>query len=105
MLKGIEQTALSTIEQINKINHLLSETQKLVQEKLQRIYSKDLIEQLYIHPSCKIEFLVENMRLNRKTAGNYLKSLENLGVLVAESKGKKVIYVNIKLYDLLKRGS
>lgn len=105
MLKGIEQTALSTIEQINKINHLFSETQKLVQEKLQRIYSKDLIEQLYIHPYCKIEFLVENMRLNRKTAGNYLKSLENLGVLVAESKGKKVIYVNIKLYDLLKRGS
>ena len=40
-----------------------------------------------------------------KTAGNYLKSLEDLGILVAESKGKEVIYVNIKLYDLLKRGS
>jgi Fic family protein len=34
MLKGIEQTAQSTIEQINKINLLFNETQKLVQEKL-----------------------------------------------------------------------
>lgn len=42
---------------------------------------------------------------NRKTAGNYLKSLEDLGVLIAESKGKEVIYVNTKLYQLLKKGS
>lgn len=104
MLKGIEQTALSTIEQINKINHLFSETQKLIQEKLPRIYSKDLIEQLFIHPYSKIEFLVENLNLNRKTAGNYLKSLEDLGVLASENKGKEVIYINLKLYELLKKG-
>lgn len=105
MLKGIEQTALSTIEQINKINHLFSETQKLVQEKLPRIYSKDLIEQLFIHPYCKIEFLVENLNLNRKTAGNYLKNLEEIDVLKSENKGKEVIYVNTKLYKMLKKGS
>ena len=104
MLKGIEQTALSTIEQINKINHLFSETQKLVQEKLPRIYSKDLIEQLFIHPYCKIEFLVNNLSLNRKTSGNYLKSLEDLGILVSENKGKEVIYINLMLYKLLKKG-
>lgn len=103
ILKGIEQTAKNTIEQINKINLLFSETQKLVQDKLPRIYSKDLIEQLYIHPYSKIEFLVENLKLNRKTAGNYLKNLEELGVLEAESKGKEVIYVNIRLYELLKK--
>lgn len=103
ILKGIEQTAKSTIEQINKINLLFNETQKLVQDKLPRIYSKDLIEQLYIHPYSKIEFLVENLKLNRKTAGSYLKNLEELGVLEAESKGKEVIYVNTKLYELLKK--
>ncbi|WP_369413970.1 hypothetical protein [Belliella alkalica] len=90
---------------MNKINLLFIETQKLVQEKLPRIYSKDLIEQLLIHPYCKIEFLVENLKMNRKTAGSYLKSLEELEVLTAEIKGKEVIYMNIKLYKLLKRGS
>jgi Fic family protein len=105
MLKGIEQTAQSTIEQIKKINLLFNETQSLVQDKLPRIYSKDLIEQLFIHPYCKIEFLVENLKLNRKTAGSYLKNLEDLEILAAETKGKEVIYVNTKLYKLLKRGS
>lgn len=105
ILKGIEQTAQSTIEQINKINLLFNETQKLVQEKLPKIYSKDLIEQLFIHPYCKIEFLVGNLKLNRKTAGGYLKNLEDLEILAAEIKGKEVIYVNTKLYKLLERGS
>ncbi len=104
MLKGIEQTALSTIVQINKINHLFSETQKLVQEKLPRIYSKDLIEQLYIHPYSKIEFLVNNLGIERKAASRYLSSLEELGVLKSQQKGKEVIYINTKLYNLLKKG-
>jgi Fic family protein len=105
MLKGIEETAQSTIEQINNIHLLFVETQKLVHEKLPRIYSKDLIEQLFIHPYCKIEFLVENLKLNRKTAGSYLKSIEDLGILSVEIKGKEVIYVNTKLYKLLKKGT
>lgn len=105
MLKGIEQTALSTIEQINKINQLFSEIQKTVQKKLPRIYSKDLVEQLFIHPYCKIEFLVNNLGIERKTAGSYLKSLEEIGVLKAESKGKEVIYINGRLYELLKKGT
>ncbi len=104
MLKGIEQTALSTIKQINKINHLFSETQKLVQEKLPRIYSKDLIEQLYIHPYSKIEFLVNNLGIERKAASRYLSSLEELEVLKSQQKGKEVIYINTKLYNLLKNG-
>ncbi|WP_144606453.1 Fic family protein [Algoriphagus algorifonticola] len=104
MLKGIEQTAQSTIEQINKIKHLFSETQKLVQDKLPRIYSKDLIEQLYIHPYCKIEFLVNNLGIERKAASRYLSSLEELGVLKSQQKGKEVIYINTKLYNLLKKG-
>ena len=104
ILKGIEQTALSTIEQINKINHLFSETQKLVQEKLPRIYSKDLIEQLYIHPYCKIEFLVNNLGIERKAASRYLNGLEEIGILKSQQKGKEVIYINTKLYNLLKKG-
>lgn len=104
MLKGIEQTALDTILQISKINSLFNKTQKLAQEKLPRIYSKDLIEQLFIHPYCKIEFLVDNLKLNRKTAGAYLKNLEEIGILTSETKGKELIYINTSLYTFLKKG-
>lgn len=104
MLKGIEQTAQRTIEQINKINLLFNETQKLVQEKLPRIYSKDLIEQLFIHPYSKIEFLVNNLGIERKAASRYLNGLEEIGILKSQQKGKEVIYINTKLYNLLKKG-
>jgi Fic family protein len=103
MLKAIEQTAQSTITQINKINLLFNETQKMVQEKLPRIYSKDLIEQLYIHPYCKIEFLVNNLGIERKAASRYLNGLEAIGILKSQQKGKEVIYINTKLYNLLKK--
>lgn len=105
MLKGIEKTAIETIKQINRINDLFIETQNLVQEKFPRIYSKDLIEQLFIHPYCKIEFLVTTMKLNRKTASSYLKDLESLGILKAEINGKETIYLHIPLYNLLKTGA
>lgn len=104
ILKGVEQTALVTISQVDRINRLFNQTQKLVQENLPKIYSKDLIEQLFIHPYCKIEFLVTNMNLNRKTAASYLKNFEELGILTSENKGKEIIYINTKLYELLKKG-
>jgi Fic family protein len=104
ILKGVEETAIETIKQINKINTAFNETQKLVQKKLPKIYSKDLIEQLFIHPYCKIEFLVTNMKIERKAASRYLITLEEIGILVSEQKGKEVIYINSKLYNLLKKG-
>jgi predicted transcriptional regulator len=42
--------------------------------------------------------------LERKAASRYLSSLEELGVLKSQQKGKEVIYINTKLYNLLKRG-
>lgn len=104
MLKAIEQTSLETINQINQINALFVQTQKQVQEHLPRIYSKDLIEVLFINPYCKIDFLVERMNLNRKTASTYLKNLEDFHIVRAEERGKELIYVNVRLYDFFKKG-
>jgi len=75
----------------------------LVQDKLPKIYSKDLIEQLFIHPYCKIEFLVINLKIERKAASRYLVNLEEIGILKSEQKGKEKIYINSKLYNLLKK--
>lgn len=104
ILKGIEVTANQTIIQINKINKLFEKTQRSVQDKLPRIYSKDLIEQLFVHPYCKNEFLVVNLKIERKAASRYLNSLVEIGVLKAHQNGKETIYINGKLYDLLKKG-
>lgn len=103
ILRGVEETAVKTIEQINQINDTFGETQKLVQEKLPKIYSKDLIEQLFIHPYCKIEFLVANLKIERKGASRYLTNLEEIGILESHKKGKETIYIHSKLYSLLQK--
>ncbi len=103
ILKGIESTANQTIDQINKINALFEKTQKAVQKKLPRIYSKDLIEQLFVHPYCKNEFLVKHLRIERKTAARYLSSLVEVGILKDQQNGKEIIFINNQLYDLLKK--
>lgn len=103
ILVAIEQTSKQTIEQIRQINELFEQTQKIVKEKAARIYSKDLIEQLFVHPYCRIEFLVQNLDLNRKTASNYLKALEEINILKAVEKGRETIYVNSALYDLFRK--
>lgn len=104
ILKGVEETANETIKQINKINTIFGEAQRTVRKKLPKIYSKDLIEQLFIHPYCKIDFLVVNLKIERKAASRYLANLEEIGLLKSQHKGKETIYINVKLYNLLKKG-
>ncbi|MEI6766047.1 MAG: Fic family protein [Bacteroidota bacterium] len=104
MLKAVEATSRETIEQINQIQALFLKTQHQIQKKFPKMYSKDLVEQLFIQPYCKIEFLVNNMKMNRKTASHYLKSLEKEGILESEERGKETIYIYKKFYDLLKKG-
>jgi len=57
MLLAIEDTALKAILQIQKINKLFEEVREKVRVELPKIYSKDLIEQLFVHPYTKIEYI------------------------------------------------
>lgn len=103
ILKGIEQTSRDTIKQIEQINKLFAATVEKVKKEAPKVYSKDLIEALFVHPYTKIEFLVSDLELERRTASKYLKELEKIGVLKNEVKWKETIYINIKLYELLKK--
>ena len=102
MLDGVEQTSKETIDMINAINELMQQTAIEIQERLPKIYSKDLVEILFIHPYTKIEFLVDLMNLHRDTASKYLKELEKIGILSGVKIGRSKFYINIELYKLLK---
>ncbi|MBX9853360.1 MAG: Fic family protein [Cytophagaceae bacterium] len=103
ILKGIEQTANETIAQIKEISQLFIQTQELVKKKKPKSYSKELIEILFEHPYCKIEYLVERLAISRITASKYLKELESIKVLHSKQVWKETLYINTKLFDLLKK--
>jgi len=103
ILKGVEQTANETIVQINDISSLFLHTQELAKMKAPKIYSKELIELLFEHPYSKIEYVIERLNVSRITASKYLRELEGIGILQRKQVWKETLYVNAKLFDLLKK--
>ncbi|RXG18526.1 Fic family protein [Leeuwenhoekiella aestuarii] len=104
ILKGIEETALYTVEKINSINSLMQETIVLAKEKLPaRVYSKELIELLFEQPYCKVKYLVDKGIAKRQTAAEYLSELEAIGILRSQKVGVENLYLNVKLVEVLKQ--
>ncbi|MGL5123089.1 MAG: Fic family protein [Fusobacteriaceae bacterium] len=101
MLIGIEKTAEESIALISGIGKIMDETRTLIQNEAPKIYSKDLVETLFLHPYTKIDFLVENLGLSRQTASSYLNQIEELNILKKEKVGKYNYYINLKLFQLL----
>jgi len=103
ILMGIESTAHKTITQVNEINQLFNQTIELAQNKIPKIYSKELIELLFEQPYCKSEYLEKRLSISRITASKYLKELEKIEVLKSKKVWKETLYINLKLFDLLKK--
>ena len=103
MLKAVEQTSKDTLEMISVIVNLINTTAEKCRNELPKsTYSKELVELLFIQPYTKIQFLVSAGIAERRTASKYLKQLEEIGVLESFKSWKETIYVNRKLYKLLK---
>ena len=104
MLDGVEQTSLATIELVNDIHELMNETSENVKRELPKIYSKDLVEILFMHPYTKIEFLVNGLGIARQTASIYLNELEKVGILQSIKIGRSKFFINEELFDMLRKG-
>ncbi len=104
MLDGVEQTSLATIELVNNVHRLMDETKEKIKTELPKIYSKDLVEILFMHPYTKIDFLVEGLGVYRDTAGRYLKKLEALGIVEEVKIKNSKFFINTKLFERLQKG-
>ncbi len=103
MLKAVEVTSLETIEKITAIKNLLDKTIEKVQVKSPKIYRKELVELLFEQPYSKIEFVVNQLKVERKAASRYLQELERIGVLESQKVGRETLYINKELFELLKK--
>jgi Fic family protein len=74
-----------------------------VQNEASEVYSYELVSLLFEQPYCKIAFLVDKGIASRNTASKYLGALEKIGILKKEQSGSESLYVNQKLYQLLKQ--
>ena len=101
MLDAIEQTARATRERILSIRGLTHEGIERVKRDAPKAYSKELLELLFRQPYCKIRFLEEAGIAQRKTASQYLRALEQIGMLAPVKAGREIYYLNTALLKLL----
>lgn len=102
ILTGVEETANWTTSRILAIRDLFDETLARCRAKLPaKVYSKELVEQVFTQPYCKIQFLVDAGLAERQTASVYLQELEKLGILKGEKLGREVIYKHPALLKVL----
>lgn len=101
ILQGLEDTTRNTIGKIKQIRLLLDETISLVKDQAPKIYSKELVELLFVHPYCRIEFLIKQIKVERKAASRYLYKLAELGILELRKSGKVNLFINKELMRIL----
>lgn len=101
LLKGIEETSKETIELIKNIKTVLQNYKVTIRRELPKIYSQDLINNLFKNPYTKIEFLVNDLHISRQTAASYLEQITQLGLLEKVKAGKSNYYINLDLSNLL----
>lgn len=101
MLNAVEETAIQTSDIIREIKKLMVEHKQKMRSELPKIYSQDLINSLFKHPYTKIEYVRNDLRISRKTAGRYLDLLCEKGLISKNKMGKENYYFNDKLIDIL----
>lgn len=101
MLEAVEQTSLQTIGLIKAIKDLMQDYKQQLRSQLAKIYSQDLLNNIFRHPYTKIEFVTEDIQVTRKTAAKYLDEMVNIGLLSKHKLGKDNYYLNDALYQLL----
>lgn len=102
ILEAVEESAKEATRQIAGIQLLFDETLTEVRQQAPKVYSKELVEVLFEYPYSKIEFIVDRLAVDRRTASKYLRTLESLGILKAEQKWKEKLFINTRLFDLLR---
>ena len=102
LLKGIEITAKGTIGIIKKIESLMKSFKNKMREELPKIYSQDLINNLFKYPYTKIEFLAKDLQIVYLTARKYLEEIVDLGLLKKIRIGRSNYYFNHELIEILR---
>lgn len=102
MLAAVEQTAAQTLTTIGDIKAALLDYKHRIRAAC-RFYSQDLINNLFMHPYTKIEFVERDLKVSRLTATKYLDALAAGGFVNKLKVGRSNYYVNQALNAILTR--
>ena len=94
IIKGVETTSMTTIRLIKAIGNLMNEYEERIRRDLPKIYSYELLTNLFRHPYTKIEAVQNDLGVSRLTASKYLSALTEKKFVEKFRFGKYNYYVN-----------
>lgn len=100
MLHAVEQTAAQAIRTIHAMKESLFDYKHRIRGNF-KFYSQDLINNLFMHPYTKIEFIERDLGVSRLTASKYLDALDAGGFVRKMKIGRSNYYVNLALNRIL----
>ena len=101
IIKGIEQTSKQTIMHVKKIKNLMTHHKQIIKTKAPKLYSHELLNNLYKYPYTKVEFVAEDCGVSQSTALRKLSDLIKLNIVKQIKYGRESFYVNTELFNIL----
>ena len=101
ILTGISRAARSEVTLIKELRDLMQQTKTKIREAFPKIYSQDLLNNLFRYPYTKIDFIEKELGVSRPTATKYLGLLTEAGFLDKQKMGRTNFYINRPLFLLL----
>ena len=100
MLAGVEETAQHALTLVEEIRTQMASVKRRMRDRLPKLYSQDLLNNLFRHPYTRVEFAVKDLGVTRQTAAKHLDKLADKGFVTKRSSGKHNYYVNDDLVEL-----
>lgn len=105
MLGGVADTAKETLVLIEAMRELMAEYKRRLRTDHSKIYSQDLLNNLFRHPYTRIEYVQNELDISRPTATKYLDELADGGLLNKHRIGRNNYYINQRLVALFVDGT
>ena len=103
MLNAIIETAKDTIWVVSNMSKTILEYKHRIRNEAPKIYSQDLLNNIFQHPYTKIEYFMLDLKISRNTAIRYLQQLEEIKLVTKRKIGRDNFYINTALVNILKK--
>ncbi len=94
IIRGVASTSATTIARIRMLRKLMGDYEERMRAELPKIYSHELLTNLFRHPYTTIEAVQNDLDVSRLTASKYLSELTTRGFIEKHRLGKYNYYVN-----------
>lgn len=100
MLDGVAETAKTTLWLVEGIGAQMHAAKHRMRADLPKLYSQELLNNLFRHPYTRIEYVQNDLSVTRQTAARYLDTLAEHQFVEKHRAGKNNYYINTQLVQL-----